>query len=835
MTKSDRQSSHESDRAAGPWLRFGYLGVLLIAAFSVAGNLYWTGRNIVLVGRDASGHLERTLKASEILQSISPSTLFQALTLHDYRPPLLYIAAVPFYRVWGVGIDSAQLLNITLFCVVLLLTYLLGRRITGAGAALFAVLLTSLMPMMVAMARLFYMEQLLTTFLLIGLMALLRSQDFDSRGWALAWGGAMGGALLVKWTAPIYLLLPVLYFMWRAGLISPGQYWPQRFGLSWRRLLAGGAGALIFLAIWYWPNRALIDELPLGAGAAPIWALLMIATVYILSGPRDRRHNFWGALAVALLIASLWYVPRIDFLQRLGEVAFGTDRGNQESVSLLRISNYTRYFAFWITHHMGPLAALIILPPALWVWFKRLSGWRQARPGIVMLWLAIASALLFLTLLAQANPRNLVPLVPLVAILLADSLGGFPKKAAVAIGAIWVVVLALQWSVYTFDALADLQARTPRLWVSGDYLAWPATGSTDPAFWIQPHVLATIGDPEGDPATLGMLADSWEIHRGSFRYLIAADELNIELMSLTEPEGRGWSDMLANQWILLMDGENDGVREPGLSVLNRILAGDPLFDLLYEEVERYALPNGANAILYLRREGPADPYAFPVILIETTEIADAINRYWSEHATLYLSNRDLATWVGIHDLRADRIIIPESDDQTLDDSFAGVEETLLVVTRYDTSDVQAYLRGNSRYATEIGDGEFVLTVFGRPTRAVEALPVQAGWPGLSVSALNSYRSVGAGQVLPIDMVLEGQTDGSLKASIRLVGADGTVVAQRDEAVTPAIASALLVPPQVEPGVYTLGAVLYDPNDLTTLPDEAGRELAPLTTIEVEGE
>jgi hypothetical protein len=42
-------------------------------------------------------------------------------------------------------------------------------------------------------------------------------------------------------------------------------------------------------------------------------------------------------------------------------------------------------------------------------------------------------------------------------------------------------------------------------------------------------VLATIGSPEGDADSLGMLVDTWEIHRGALRYLAARDKQNLTI------------------------------------------------------------------------------------------------------------------------------------------------------------------------------------------------------------------------------------------------------------------------------------------------------------------
>src|SRR5262245_38680616 len=86
-----------------------YLCLALIISGLVAGSLYWIGHNVTLVGRDAAGHLERSVVANDTLDTFSLRSLFRAVTLtDDYRPPLLYLLTVPFYRLAGGDMDAAQ-------------------------------------------------------------------------------------------------------------------------------------------------------------------------------------------------------------------------------------------------------------------------------------------------------------------------------------------------------------------------------------------------------------------------------------------------------------------------------------------------------------------------------------------------------------------------------------------------------------------------------------------------------------------------------------------------------------------------------------------------------
>lgn len=831
-----------------------YAALCAIIICHVLGSLYWISRNVVLVGRDAAGHLERTVEVAAALNSWAPTALLTALTRSDYRPPLLYLLTVPFYRLFGVNFDSAQYTNVALLALLLLLTFWLARRVTSEPLALLAVLLTGLLPMTAAMTRLFYIENLLTTLLLFNLLALLNCAGFTRRRWSLLWGVSLGLALLTKWTAPIYLLLPTLYtLLFKAQGTQIDQAQPENEELAKRisqppkKLAKVRVGllaltsALLWLALWWWPNRPLLAEFPLGLWIALPWSGLIALTAYVLCRPATVVNNLASAILLAGALASLWYFPRIDFLNHLSEVAYGTDRGTQESFNLLRLSNYTRYFGFWLSHHMGPLATGLILPPALWGWFAAGGPRRAVRTlslakgtplALLFCWLTLLSGWGVLTFIAQANPRNLNPLLPIIAILLATSLPSYRRWLAWGIGLVWVIVLALQWSLYTFDSLAWLQERAPSLWVQGDYLAWPAHGSSAPGYWIQPDVLATIGSPTGEPASLGMLIDSWEIHRGSLRYLIAANQLNIELTALTESDSRGWSDLLANQWVLLKVGDNSTVKATGQATLARILHGDPLFEQLYRVVKQYPLPSGETAILYHRAEGPARPYEFPVVLIETSQIAEQINRYWGAGATLYLGNADTATWVGIHDLKADRIVMPQAGETVQTVLGPARTGTILAATRYDTSAVQDWLFATSYPAAEFGEGEFRLTIVGRPAQPLQELPIQARWPPVTVSALRTLPTLSPGAVLPIELAVAGQVNGTLKFSLRLVDPQGQVVAQQDKTVEAAVRLGLAVPAAAVAGAYTLGAVLYDPQTLQPQVDNNGQELATLALITV---
>jgi hypothetical protein len=290
---------------------------------------------------------------------------------------------------------------------------------------------------------------------------------------------------------------------------------------------------------------------------------------------------------------------------------------------------------------------------------------------------------------------------------------------------------------------------------------------------------------------------------------------------------------MQNQWVLLKEGDNSQVAAPGQALLQRISDNDPLFTPLYQEVKRYPLPSGEKAILYYRPVGSPRPQDFPVLLIETAKIADALNAWWQPGATLFFSDADVATWVGIHDLVADHMLIPQAPGDNAENLLADATGPIFAVTRYDTQQVHDYLSATSDYVQGAGDGEFKLALLWRGTEALTTMPVAADWGDAQITEVRALVPAVIGSVLPIEMKATGQTDGTRKVSVRLVDESGNVVAQADTALTDQMRVMLFAPQAKSAGAYTIAAVLYDPNTLQPFLDRQQQELVPLTAMQLQ--
>ena len=97
-------------RAHTTSLVYGALAAVVLLA--VAGSSYWVSHNVVLVGRDAAGHLEQSVLVAKALGTPTLQGLFEAVLLDEYRPPGLYLLTQPAYWLFGRDRQTALLPNI---------------------------------------------------------------------------------------------------------------------------------------------------------------------------------------------------------------------------------------------------------------------------------------------------------------------------------------------------------------------------------------------------------------------------------------------------------------------------------------------------------------------------------------------------------------------------------------------------------------------------------------------------------------------------------------------------------------------------------------------------
>ncbi len=834
MNQSATRVQSETDSVtpiAARWPSRWTTGAILtgIVAFHLLGTLYWIQHNVVLIGHDATGYLETSLEYFRFLTELTPQTIYRAFTFPPYRTPGLYLAVQPFLHGFGANMDGAQLLNAVLLAGVILLTFYLARVVAGRSAALFAAFFVGLLPLVSAMARLYYTELFLTVMVVLNLLALYRSRGFASRSWSLLWGASLGIGLLVKWTMPIYVALPTLWVFWSGGLFQNHLTVLRSFRIDWR---SSGLAVLIGLALaalWYLPNRAELQATPLGGWTYWAWALMLTVLAYALLRPSSPVTNWWAGLLLGASLASLWYLPHADFASQL--LAVDEER-SQEAIGVLASGNYLRYLRYIYAAHLGPLFFWSFAPAALAPWLWALFKQRDWFRPVALLWLSLLSSYALLSLLSQSNERNLVPLLPIMTILAIVGLWHYPRSARWAIGGIWLTVLVIQWSIYTFDDGTPIRQSTAPLWAASAYSVPPASGVTDVGYWIGPDVLNAVGAGRETTQSLAMLVNTEQIHRGVLRYLAATMTADVKINDATEADARGWFEVLGSQWVLLKDGDNRELEGPGLTVVERILADDPLFHSLYTEAARYSLPNGETVYLYHREVGPGHPEADPTALAEASAVAEAIRANWSDRAVLVFGDRNAAVWVGMQDIPADHFLVAEQTGPATEALFDDLRGTIMVALNPATADLEDWLDANAYRALGAGGDRLWLEIYGRGAQALAPMIVTGEWPEVSVAAARSDAEIRPGEVLPIETTFAGTPGPEWKLSYRLVDPAGQVVATQDRQLRQSDRFGLIVPPLAEPGAYAVAAVLYDGATLAPIADVDGNEQVTLFAVNV---
>ena len=813
-----------------------YVGLGLIIAASVAGNLFWISRNIVMLGNDPAGHLSRTLKVAAKLDSLTPDALIRALTATTYRPPALYLLVQPFYWLFGRSTDSAQLANVALMALMLYCTFLLGRRVANTGIALVAVALTAFLPLMVAVSRVFYIEPFVTLSVVASLLCLVNSEGFAQRRWSIAWGAVVGIGLLAKWTLPVYLLFPTLLVIWEA---RAWRSWGGAWQLGWRRVgkaaAIAAAGAVVIAWILYRPARAAWQATWLGPQAAVAWFALWFVFLFCLVWRKAPATNFLAALALAVAIAGLWYLPELRFVFTVSSVAMGDDRGVLKPGSWTDPAYYARYFSLFYRNHLGLLASAVILPLGLIPWLLRGRTWLQCMPATGLLWVGVLSPFALLTFTSQTGVRNLVPILPLFSILLGVALLAYPPVWRRVLATAWVAVLIVQWTLFTFDGLRDLRTASSMLWVNEGLAAAPASGITDPGYGIVPDVLQTIQTSSQAATTLGVLLDMEQLNSGTFEYPIMLNNMPIDVANLGGIDVHGPDAIVANRWILLKNGDNREMTEVPTALVQEILAGAPWFTKLYSPIRTFSLPNGEIVTLYRRAAGPDWPYQFSTIIGKDAPASAKVVRDWSsDETTLAFAEADTAVWLGTQPLPFRKAVIPQHGARLQVSDLAAVDGTLIVVSRYETEELQEALSAEFSFVQEIAGGEFTVGMYFRSQRPLVDANAKVSWPGLNVHRLRTWHDLTPGEVVPIDLEFTaGKRDGEQAISVRLVNPEGRVVAQQDKAIAPQMGTFLLfLPPDAAPGCYKLQLVLYDPVTLKPIPDEKGRDEVFAANVDV---
>ena len=294
---------------------------------------------------DMANHLGNSLV---YLNGFSLTHPLPFLEADFYYPPFVYWVTDGFYAVLG---DQAMwvaiLSNVVWIGILVFATFGVGKILWNARVGWLSVAFVVCAPMMVSTSKEYMLDMPLTAIAALSLYLLIRADGFASRRYSLLLGVTCGCGLLVKWTLPLVLVLPVVHTS--AVALSEARV-SHRFT---RLLNLAGAGAvtLAIAGFWYIHNASRIVSSLTYYGGAP-------------SGPHPMPH-------VASVASGLWYLWTllnvqlylIPFLFVLAGIAFCFRKRGFASRNLLPILMVAgTYVTFSLLHNKDPRFTLPMLP-----------------------------------------------------------------------------------------------------------------------------------------------------------------------------------------------------------------------------------------------------------------------------------------------------------------------------------------------------------------------------------------------------------------------------------------------------------------------------------------
>jgi hypothetical protein len=420
------------------------------------------------------------------------------------------------------------------------------------------------------------------------------------------------------------------------------------------------------------------------------------------------------------------------------------------------------------------------------------EGW------IVVLW-AIAPYIIFSTQSSIVHSRYIMPLLPPFGIAIAVWLSHIrPRWLRVTLVTALAIVAIVQLAALSFDALSWLGERLP-FYARGVPIQLPASGSTDPDYWVVDDILTHIeADRETDPAFLGVLINTQRVNSKQFIYMVYEEYPHVAIRELATT---GWvapSYLRAfeNDYVVLRDPSPDYARRPDArATIERILSSpEDTFHRAFDQAEAYPLPNGTQVILYERHFPTAeaeDSAYYEELMADLAQMAqpgDAVIAVPPEQ--IYALARHGDGSLPIYPVPRDARPLTEEDRSTIDDLGDQYERVWLVAASGAETDpggllpqwlAEGYYRTADRW-----HGPLQLVLYAAPAGAGETGELQevaAQWEnGISLDGFRiADPALSPGDVIRITLrwQMEEPVSDRYKVFIHLVDGEGRPLSQRD--------------------------------------------------------
>jgi 4-amino-4-deoxy-L-arabinose transferase-like glycosyltransferase len=178
----------------------------------------------------------------------------EILTADPERAPLLPIALVPFFLVFGESAQSGLLLNLLIWPILLLSVGEIANRLVDRRAGLLAMVITATTPLIVGLSQWVLVDFLLISLTTLAVLLLLVVRDFEDTRASILLGLVCSAGWLTKVTFPGLIAGPLAVTALCTMVVAVREAQSGRTGQSLRRIRNAAIALLLGTALpayWY--------------------------------------------------------------------------------------------------------------------------------------------------------------------------------------------------------------------------------------------------------------------------------------------------------------------------------------------------------------------------------------------------------------------------------------------------------------------------------------------------------------------------------------------------------------------------------------------------------
>ncbi|HSR50410.1 MAG TPA: glycosyltransferase family 39 protein [Acidobacteriota bacterium] len=380
--------------------------------------------------------------------------------ISDYYPPLYYLQEGLLYLLLGPISWIALPANLPALFLTAFFTWRLALRFIPSPAAEVASVLPLLFPMVAWTSRESLLDLPLTGWTLFALYLLVRSRWLQTTGWSLLFGAVVAVGLLTKWSFVFFLAVPVLWSLYQS----------ERPRQSLRNLLDAALIAIPPVFWWYLPNaQGLLSRLG-STNEAARWEL------------DPARWELAGWVYYPRVLASYYLCLPLLLISVAGLVAWAVAR--------------RKGGADWMQAHRQP----------------------DGRSVFVFLAVTLGGAWAVLTWTTAKDPRYVMPMVPVLALLAVFFCRYLRRGQWILLGVAAIQFLAVsfhlpggpyKWALMEYDPPSDYRTLSQE-WVLFQSQYFDVAGPPTRQDWGYDDLLRQL--PEG--SVVGFVPDAPRLHVG---------------------------------------------------------------------------------------------------------------------------------------------------------------------------------------------------------------------------------------------------------------------------------------------------------------------------------